>query len=243
MSTPRRTHAQARAEMREGILRLGKEQLAQTGAAGLSVREIARGLGVASSAIYRHLASRDELLTLLLVDAYTELANRVAANDDAGGPAAARLGRLTAAMRTWALTHPERWALIYGSPVPGYAAPAEATTAPGTRVMGAFLSILLTGGPHGAPSGTTDAAAPSDGTGATASETLDEVLRAGAREMGLADLRQAERGGDAVLAWTGLIGLISAEIFGHLGPDLARHGAELLERWVAHTAHDFGLPT
>ncbi|MBN9613658.1 MAG: TetR/AcrR family transcriptional regulator, partial [Actinobacteria bacterium] len=130
MSGPRRTHAEARAQMREGILRLGNAQLAEVGAAALSVREIARGLGVSSSAIYRHIASRDELLTILLVDTYTDLADAALADQsDSRGPAES-LGALARGMRGWAVRNPARWALAYGSPVPGYSAPAEQTTGP-----------------------------------------------------------------------------------------------------------------
>jgi len=238
MDKPRRTHAQARAEMRRGILRLGNDQLRKVGAAGLSVREIARGLGVASSAIYRHVASRDELLTLLIVDAYTDLADAVdaalvaAGADEAGPGSGERLGRLAGAMRAWAVAHPERWALTYGSPVPGYAAPAEQTTGPGTRVMVALLGILLSGGDgNAARPGVHELPPPSPG--------LQAEVAAGAAEFGLAG--DPTLGVDAILAWSALVGLISMEVFQGLGPELATHGEELLERWIAVTARDFGL--
>jgi len=227
MDRPRRTHAEARAQMREGILRLGNAQLAEVGAAALSVREIARGLGVSSSAIYRHVASRDELLTLLLVDTYTELADATlgAMKSEALG---ARLAELARGMRGWAVRNPERWALAYGSPVPGYAAPAEQTTGPGTRVMAVFLMVLAQGAPI-----------ESGGAAGPISERLAAELSAGAAEFGI-DVDPALAAA-ALEAWTGLIGLISAEVFGQLGPDLARHGAELLERWIAATVARFDL--
>lgn len=219
--------------MREGILRLGNAQLAGVGAAALSVREIARGLGVASSAIYRHVANRDELLTLLLVDAYTDLAESALARDVPTAQARERLANLATGLRAWAVAHPARWALAYGSPVPGYAAPAEQTTGPGTRVMGVFLTLLTqetgAGRVHGAQQ--VDAR--------PVSEALAAELAAGGAELGVA--ADPELAAAAVEAWTGLIGLISAEVFGQLGPDLARHGSELIERWVATTASRFGL--
>ncbi|WP_158588334.1 TetR/AcrR family transcriptional regulator [Galactobacter valiniphilus] len=221
--------------MNAGILREGRAQLDEVGAAQLSLREIARSLGVASSALYRHVASRDELLTLLIADAYTELADAVDAALAAPGgevPAGRQhaasgreaLFRLGRAMRVWAVAHPRRWALIYGSPVPGYAAPAEGTTEAGTRVMGTFLTLTAGG------------TAP---VSARPSPALGAFLTAAAGELGLnADAPTAV---EAVGAWTALIGAISAEVFGQLGPELAPFGAELLERELERTASAFGL--
>src|SRR5699024_11458025 len=59
------------------ILRLGREQLATVGPANLSLRAIARELGIVSSAIYRYVRSREELLTLLIIDGYTSLGEEV----------------------------------------------------------------------------------------------------------------------------------------------------------------------
>ena len=59
------------------IIELGRRHLMTEGAAGLSLRAIARDLGMVSSAVYRYVSSRDDLLTLLLVDAYSELADAV----------------------------------------------------------------------------------------------------------------------------------------------------------------------
>ena len=244
MERPRRTHAEARAEMRAGILRLGRAQLAERGAAGLSVREIARGLGVASSAIYRHVENRDALLTLLLVEAYTDLADTALAGDDPEKPPRSRLAALARGMRAWAVADPARWALAYGSPVPGYAAPAEQTTGPGTRVMAAFLGLLSQAG---APLGCARSEAAHDpagdpGSGCRTSPLSAELaaeLEEGATELGIAAPPELAAAG--IEAWTGLIGLISAEAFGQLGPDLARHGEELLGRWIDTTADLFGL--
>ena len=219
--------------MREGILRLGNEQLAEVGAAGLSVREIARGLGVSSSAIYRHVADRDELLTLLIVDAYDDLAAAALSGQKAGGAPEARLASLARGMRRWAVSNPARWALAYGSPVPGYAAPAERTTGPGTLVMSAFVGLLATG------------EAPADARAREVSPGLAAELAAGASELGI--VGDGQRPVDAALAtaaveaWVGLVGLVSAEIFEQLGAELAACGEELLERWIASTVARFRL--
>lgn len=227
MNRPRRSHAEARAQMRQGILRLGNEQLAAVGAPALSVREIARGLGVASSAIYRHVANRDDLLTLLIVDAYDDLAQSALSAVDQDASAARQLAVIATGMRSWAIANQARWALAYGSPVPGYSAPAEQTNGPGTLVMAAFLRTLSRGEfacPAGIP---------------RASSALRNELAAGAAELGIE--ADPELGVAALGAWTSLIGLISAEVFQQLGPDLANHGEELLERWIAETAARFGL--
>lgn len=125
--TPR---ARARQQTMADILRIGREHLATHGAAALSLRAVARDLGVVSSAVYRYVASRDELLTLLVVDGYTELADTVddALADVAADAHAEQFRVLGHAVRTWALREPARYALLFGSPVPGYHAPAEQTT-------------------------------------------------------------------------------------------------------------------
>ena len=138
---PRTPRERARAQTVADIVRLGREHLALHGAAALSLRAVARDLGVVSSAVYRYVESREELLTLLLIDAYNELGDAVDAavgavpEDDFGG----RFAALGGAVRGWALREPSRYALLFGSPVPGYQAPAERTTGPGTRVITALI--------------------------------------------------------------------------------------------------------
>ncbi|WP_449277722.1 TetR/AcrR family transcriptional regulator [Leucobacter sp. GX24907] len=227
MDRPRRTHAEARAEMRAGILRLGNEQLAAVGAAALSVREIARGLGVASSAIYRHVADRDDLLTLLLVDAYTDLADTVHAKDEPTAAPHLRFENLVRTLRQWAIASPSRWALAYGSPVPGYRAPAERTTGPGTRVMHLFLEILASG------------SVPSEHGRRDLTQGLEDELVAASEEFGIDAAPPLAAA--AVEAWCSMIGLVSAEVFGQLGVDLSGHGDELMERWIHSTILRFGL--
>ena len=133
---------QTREKIEAQIIELGRRHLVTEGAAGLSLRAIARDLGMVSSAVYRYVASRDDLLTLLLVDAYSELADAV---DDAaarGGPWRDQLLAMARAARAWAVDQPARWALLYGSPVPGYHAPREQTVEPGTRVVGALFRAV-----------------------------------------------------------------------------------------------------
>lgn len=197
----------ARERIEAQIVELGRRHLVTEGAAGLSLRAIARELGMVSSAVYRYVASRDELLTLLLVDAYTELADAV---DEAGAAQATwrdRLHAMAHAARGWAVAHPARWALLYGSPVPGYRAPAEQTVGPGTRVVGALFDAVGAGIEAGEIS-KTEAVVPQP-----LSSDFDGVRE----EFGFP-------GDDSALAkcfllWAGLIGAISLEVFGQYGED------------------------
>ncbi|WP_229074010.1 TetR/AcrR family transcriptional regulator [Actinoplanes sp. DH11] len=130
--------ARVRAEMTEEIKKVARRHLATDGA-DLSLRAVARDLKMASSAVYRYFASRDELLTALIIDAYNEVGHSA---EQAAASAAAPIDRWLAAchaVRDWALDNPHQWALIYGSPVPGYQAPKD-TVMPATRVL------LLLGG-------------------------------------------------------------------------------------------------
>lgn len=199
---------QARDRIEAQIIEVGRRHLVTDGAAGLSLRAIARDMGLVSSAIYRYVASRDDLLTLLLIDAYTELADTVdAAVDGIAGGWSARLVAMAHAARGWALRQPARWALLYGSPVPGYRAPADLTVGPGTRVVGSLFGIVADGIRAGAIPDPKDVA-PQQIAG-----DMDR-LRA---EFDFA-------GGDPVLlrcflVWAALVGAISLEVFGQYGAD------------------------
>jgi AcrR family transcriptional regulator len=120
--------------MTEEIKSVARRHLATDGA-NLSLRAVARDMGMASSAVYRYFASRDELLTALIIDAYDAVGFTAeeAEKHEKGGHVA-RLLAAAHAVREWALENPHQWALIYGSPVPGYQAPAD-TIAPATRVI------------------------------------------------------------------------------------------------------------
>lgn len=218
--TARRTRAENRAEMEARILQLGREHLARHGAAALSLRAIARDLGVASSAVYRYVDSRDALLTLLVVDAYTSLADAVdhavvqedAPMSDAGRRSDEPLARFALAMRDWAIAHPAQWGLVYGAPVPGYRAPAERTTGPGTRVMRRLLEVI-------AADPSAEAAASSAQNPDVRPAEYEAFLAASAEELGVeATPVQAAA---AVRAWSAIVGTISMELHGQLGPEPA----------------------
>lgn len=138
--------ARVRAEMADEIKETARRQLASEGATGLSLRAVARELGMVSSAVYRYYASRDDLLTALILDAYNAL-GEAAERADESVDRADLIGRLEAichAIRTWALEHPHEYALTYGSPVPGYAAPQD-TVGPASRIPVVLGAILLDG--------------------------------------------------------------------------------------------------
>jgi AcrR family transcriptional regulator len=124
--------ARVRAEMTDEIKTVARRHLASDGA-NLSLRAVARDVGMVSSAVYRYFASRDELLTALIIDAYDALGD---AADAAAGPGPFTENYLAVghAVRDWALANPHEWALVYGSPVPGYQAPQD-TVGPAIRVV------------------------------------------------------------------------------------------------------------
>ncbi len=211
----------ARRELTAAIVADARRRLAEIGPARLSVRAVARDLGMASSAVYRYYPSRDELLTDLLVIIYGELADRLEAADAtvARDDLAGRWRTLGLTLRDWAVAAPHEYAFLYGSPVPGYAAP-RTTVEPAGRVTGVLMAL----------------AADLDARGPIAPR---RAIPAGAHEL-LADFRAAvgaELSDEVLLrvvtAWGGLLGAISLELFGHLHravTDYAAHFALVLDR-------------
>ncbi|MEO3937422.1 TetR/AcrR family transcriptional regulator [Dermatophilaceae bacterium Soc4.6] len=207
----RPSRAERREEVWGRIIESGRRHLAEEGAAALSLRAVTRDLGMVSSAVYRYVASRDDLLTLLVVDAYTELADAVdAASGSARGGFVAQVVTLATAMRRWALAEPARYALLYGSPVPGYEAPGEVTVGPGTRVLLRLVRLIDEGVTSGAvPAGAGRVALPR-----VLGPDLEEIkAQVGAQA---ADAPTMARG---VFLWTALVGAVSSEVFGHLGAE------------------------
>jgi AcrR family transcriptional regulator len=168
--------------------------MAERGAAALSLREVARQMGMSSAAIYRYFANRDELVTALIVDAYADLA---AALDAAAASAPVdHFLDLALAYRAWALDHPSDYALILGTPIPGYHAPEAITRPAAHRSMARFIEVALAARGRGA-------------------ESTAGIRPAETPARGLADLPPAVR--DLALAgWGQMHGLVSLELFGHL---------------------------
>lgn len=232
-TTPRTPRERARAQTISDIVRLGREHLASHGAAALSLRAVARDLGVVSSAVYRYVANRDELLTLLLVDAYDELGDAVdaAVNALPEYDFAGRFRALGRAVRSWALREPARYGLLFGSPVPGYQAPAGRTTPPGTRVIYCLIAIFDAAYRAGALTAAGRAAVVPSALAADL-----EAIRAG---LGLAVPDELLANG--ALVWTSLFGAVSFEVFGQYGPDTFSAPDELFEHHLGVLAGLAGL--
>lgn len=139
-----RRRADTMREIKESAL----AQLAAAGTGGLSLRGVAREVGMTVQSIYHYFASRDELLTALVTDAHGALADAVqtAAEASRGRPRAERLSAVTGAYRQWALEHRSRFLLLYGTPVPGYQAPPDGeTTVAAQRLATGFLDAVFDG--------------------------------------------------------------------------------------------------
>lgn len=190
------------------VIELGRRQLVTDGAANLSLRAIARDLGMVSSAVYRYVASRDDLLTLLLVDAYSDLADAVdAARATAKRGWRSEIVAMAHAARQWACDQPASWALLYGSPVPGYQAPADQTVGPGTRVVGALFEAVGNGiAAQDIPSARKRVSQP-------LSRDFDKLREE--FDFGGDDLTVAK----CTTLWAGIVGAISLEVFGQYGSD------------------------
>jgi AcrR family transcriptional regulator len=187
------------------ILEIARRHLAEQGAAALSLRAIARELQIASSAIYRYFPSRDELLTALIVEAYDAVGGAAEqALADVGEDVTTRWLALAGAVRSWAIAHPHQYALVYGSPVPGYAAPTT-TVDPAARVSLAFLGIVADGVADGGIQ---------PGSAAPRSPAVHADLEALRELLGRPVPDRVLHRGFAV--WTQLFGLVSFELFGHL---------------------------
>jgi AcrR family transcriptional regulator len=229
-SVLRAARERTRAEITRQILDAARRHLATEGAPGLSLRAIARELGASSSAVYRYVASRDELLTRLIVAAYdalgaaAETAEAAVARADLPG----RWSAVCGAVRDWALANPNEYALIYGTPVPGYTAP-PATNAPAARVSNVLLGIL------------TDAAA----VRPTSAMAGDDVPPGDRKALAPARSTVGPEVPDALLhrglmAWAALFGTVSFELFGQLHGlvgdqpgDREAFFAESVRRWAA----------
>jgi AcrR family transcriptional regulator len=207
----------ARAALTAEILESARGQLATVGAAALSLRAVARDLGLASSALYRYFPSRDELLTALITEGYDALGGVAEAADDETAQPRARWHAVCAAVRAWALAHPHEYALLYGSPVPGYAAPAD--TVPAASRVGVVLGRVL------GDAARADLLPPAEGR-RTRLVTPDAAAVLGGEHPSLDDAVRAR----ALLTWSSLFGLISFELFGHFVGSVADADAFFTEQ-------------
>jgi AcrR family transcriptional regulator len=227
MSAPS-LRARVRSEMSQEIKAVARRHLATDGA-NLSLRAVARDLDIVASALYRYFPSRDALLTALIIDAYDALATAATEADTAERRDDFR-GRWMAvctAVRTWALANPAEYGLIYGNPVPGYAAPQE-TVEPAAKVILLLAAIVVDAGNRLEP--------------LTASP-IGVPLRTDLRR--LIDQRQGdlleERLDRVLVAWTHLFGVLNFEVFGRLD-DMIQARADYFTHHMTLMANLTGLP-
>lgn len=222
--------ARARVEVTAAIKGEARRQLAAEGAAKLSLRAVARELGMVSSALYRYFPSRDELLTALIIDAYDSLgaAAEEAHAEVASAEPVRRWTVACEAVRAWAIERPHEYALIYGSPVPGYSAPSS------TIEAAARVGQLLIGIVRDAHQGRGVAVRPLPAWLRPEGERIAADLAPDLPPAVVAAL---------VAAWAQLFGLVGFEVFGqfnrvvedrpaffsHAATQLA-HGVGLLEQ-------------
>ncbi|MGW6144188.1 TetR/AcrR family transcriptional regulator [Streptomyces sp. NPDC055144] len=239
MSTARGARARAREEVTAAIKDEARRQLAAEGAAKLSLRAVARELGMVSSALYRYFPSRDDLLTALIIDAYDSigeaaeqadaaLLQKAAKSTDTKAGAIAPVRRwvtVSEAVRAWALAHPHEYALIFGSPVPGYTAPM--TTVPAASRVGLLFFGIVRDAYQGR---------------GIAEPPLPEELRPEAERLGAdlaPDLPPAVVAA-LVAAWAQLFGLIGFELFGQFNR-VVEDRATFFTHAATQLAHGVGL--
>jgi len=187
-----------RAHVRHEVKQVALRQLAEAGPAAVSVSAIGKQLGVSGPALYRYFASRDDLLTELVIDAYHDLADALSAAASPGPGPRARLEGLARAYRFWALAQPHRYRLLYGPPLPGYDAHAERLVEASRRAMSQLLDVVRELG---------------DGTIEPPAEPLASQLAAWVRpqDPGIGPATAWR----AILIWSRLHGIVSLEIAGN----------------------------
>ncbi len=203
------THRErTRAETVARILDAARAQLRESGAAQLSLRAVAGALGMSPAGLYRYYDSREALLTALIAEGFGALAEavdrgRAAADGPDGGDVADRVLAAVVAFRGWAVAHPHEFGLLYGDPIPGYAAPGDGPTSAASRRVGAALGRPLVeawrAGRLRVPATRTE---PGAATRRWASAVDPELPP---------DVAAGMLGG-----WTRLHGLVVLEVFGHL---------------------------
>ncbi len=225
--------------MTQEILDVAREQLAAQGAGGLSLRAVAREVGMVSSAIYRYFESRDALLTALIVDAYNslgqtvEVAEAACDRDDLVG----RLHAVAQAVRSWAHVNPHLYALVYGSPVPGYAAPQD-TVLPAIR-----STTVLAGIVSDAARRTVSASGSDSKPWEEAQLSRDVIWAIAPLAEFLGPQASSELAVRSLMTWTGIFGFVSFELFGQMHRAVEPDGRDAVfaaevDRWAGW----LGLP-
>ncbi|MFE0101081.1 TetR/AcrR family transcriptional regulator [Streptomyces sp. NPDC059009] len=224
-----RLRAETTAEIKEVALEL----MATGGPDAITLRAIAREMGMTANAIYGYFATRDDLVTTLIDDLYTALADAVDAgwqSAPAGDPAA-RIQAWADAFRGWARTHPEGFRLVYGDPVPGYRAP-EGGPAPDAarRVCVGITALAAAAWPHAERR-----YADSEFTWSDFDEGLLAKVRPAFPDLPPAAVALALR------IWGRLHGLVSLEVYGHLAGQTPSPD-KLFREELAQLIRSLGVP-
>jgi len=234
VNASRTARERVRAELIREITEIARRQLATEGAAGLSLRAVAREMGMVSSAIYRYFPSRDDLLTTLIIDGYNAVGATVEKAEAACPPEdyAGRWLAACSAVRDWALAHPHEYALVYGSPVPGYEAP-EQTIGPASRAAAVFGKIIGDAYRAGATAETSGPVVPVPASFIPDAARLRDAILEGAPDHIAAA---------ALIAWSGLFGLVSFELFGQF-ENVVTDRSAFFDHAAASLGRLTGLPT
>jgi AcrR family transcriptional regulator len=216
--------------VRDDIAEAARRQLAVDGAAGLSLRAVARELGMASSAMYRYFKSLDELITALIVDAYDAMGDVADHAVSTPGSAVGRFREVCRSVRAWSLDHPNEYALLYGSPVPGYEAP-WLTVGPASRVVHTLGSLVVEGISRGEVT-------------VTDLPPVPRSLAAQVKELGQVTMPDAPLWivARATQVWALLFGQINFEVFGRLD-DVVQDPEVMFEFTITTMAELVGFST
>ncbi|MEW2219211.1 TetR/AcrR family transcriptional regulator [Streptomyces sp. NPDC006990] len=206
-----------RAAATQEILDAAESHIAADGPGALSLRAVARSLGMTVQALYHYFPSRDALVTALVTKAYDDLADAVQEAVDTA-PDASEVPRMVVAAegyRRWAIQHPERFQLLYGTPLRYYTAPADGPTTQAMRRMSDIFQREMFDGFTTAQLAQADTAVP---------PTLREFLEG--LPLGGPDPLPPAAAALLFSAWGHMHGLVVLEVFGHTS-FIGDHQAEL----------------
>lgn len=231
-----RARAATMAEIKQTALELMRGQ----GNTDVRFSDIARAMGLTPPALYRYYADRDELLTDMITDAYRDLAAALQVPVQAGDladtvDAQAHLQLVAGAYRAWALADPQRFALIFGPPVPGYAAPEDGPTVEAAQGAMANLAAVVHRAAH-------DGVLGEPIVRAVEAETLACFMQDKSAGV-VGDVSPATHQA-MIHAWASLHGFVCLEAYGHLEwfTQLARDGMFRAQVTLAGLAIGFSRP-
>ena len=130
--------------LQEAIKEAAWKQITEYGAPGLSLRAIARELKITAPAIYNYFPDRDALVTALIIDAFISFGDwQIEARDSfSTEDHVGRMAAIGLAYRNWAHAFPQRYQLIFGTPIPGYKGPIEKILPSSARSLSALVSVV-----------------------------------------------------------------------------------------------------